>query len=479
MSYTTIYVFAGVKRENLKTLLRHECRDLDRAEGKEVTHSNKLIRSHLTDLNATYTCDGKGGFRALGSVDEICDFVDDKIASARNFRENPKTGKRTPVKVREGDSVVTEFVLELDPEFTRDQSVSRREYELLGPAAFPADAETMSKEKMELTVKYLHAMRDKVIEQFGESNVAWISENWDESHPHIHMGIVNMTEDGQLSRQKVFHGGRGKKTQSQEFCRRLHDDMREHLRAQGYDARLDRTSEGKGVTLAEYKAEAERVRVERLKRAEAEAETAKVKARETGYAEGKEIALEGARKVSAKLSKREQVLDEREADLDARASAIRDAESEVETVRASALREAEKKRAEAEETARELTAKARADRQAAETLRSEAESKLREANEKLANASVGMSSEAAFRDLLKTMTKHPAFTDAAKEAALAMQQAVYPWNKPHGTKDAKNIDAYLRKRANDLKQRREADMRAVQQATTFETGKGAYDGLGG
>lgn len=260
--YTTPIRWIGYQRNKIGGALRHLVRDVDRQNGEEVNHSNENIFPELTDMNSSYVPDGNGGFRQIADRREVLDFIDSKIDGARNFRVKRDPDTKEPlrdeagevikkyVKIRKDANVVVEVVLALDPNFYDLPPYEERSDEKGRPlpTTFFLDDDQMAK-----TVKYLHVMRDSFIDYVGRDKIAYIAEHWDETNPQFHIGFVPITEDGQLSEKQFFDGHKGRGA-AQAAYRKVHDCIRNDLRAAGYEATMERVSEGsKGVSVNAYK----------------------------------------------------------------------------------------------------------------------------------------------------------------------------------------------------------------------------------
>lgn len=235
--WTTSYRWAGVTRGNIGGLVRHDCRDVDLANGVEVEHSNEDIDASMTHLNETKVNDGSGRLIDCTSSQQWIAFLDRRISETQNTR-TLKDGTIVPVAVRKDASVAVEFVLQLDPEFTGES----------------VDA---SPEKQAEVNRLLDVMIDEVVEQMGAENVIGYSKHWDEGHPHVQLMAVPVTDDGQLSMKQKL--GAPTKTAAQAKYSALHDSMRERLRGAGYDATDERVDAGKRhLGLAEFKKQRDR-----------------------------------------------------------------------------------------------------------------------------------------------------------------------------------------------------------------------------
>ncbi|WP_155941747.1 plasmid recombination protein [Propionimicrobium lymphophilum] len=260
--YTTPIRWIGYQRNKIGGALRHLVRDVDRQNGEEVNHSNQNIFPELTDMNTSYVPDGNGGFRQIADRREVLDFIDLKIDGARNFRVKRDPDTKEPlrdeagevikkyVKIRKDANVVVEVVLALDPNFYDLPPYEERSDEKGRP--LPTTL-FLDDDQMAKTVKYLHAMRNSFIDYVGRDKIAYIAEHWDETNPQFHIGFVPITEDGQLSEKQFFDGHKGRGA-AQAAYRKVHDCIRNDLRAAGYEATMERVSEGsKGVSVNAYK----------------------------------------------------------------------------------------------------------------------------------------------------------------------------------------------------------------------------------
>lgn len=316
--YTTSFRMESYQRSNVGGILRHLMRDVDRQNGEEVRHSNQLIDSALTELNSSYVPDGNGSFRALGSRQEVLDFVESKIAGATNHRivKDKATGDkvRVPVKIRKDATVVIEGVLALDPNF---YEVAQDENELK-PVAPHLDSDKLAE-----TVKFLHAARDSLIKQVGTENIAYICEHWDETNPHLQIGFIPICEDGQLSKQKFFGGDKGR-LEAQKNYAKMHDVLRTDLQAAGYEATMERVSEGtKGVSVTAYKKRKKRERELDEKQQVLQRRESDLIADQRKLGDAMSKFSHESKSVVAKLNAKGQKLGEREALLDQKAERIK------------------------------------------------------------------------------------------------------------------------------------------------------------
>lgn len=248
--WSTSYRWAGVTRDNFVGLLRHDARDVDKQNGQEVAHSNSQIRPAYTELNVSLVNDGAGNLVPMKRVEEAIAFLDNCIAGSRNTRQvkDRKTGEcRTiPVAIRKDAAVAVEFVLMLDPRYTRDPRISDLEYDGMTPAqhaALAPDVAHMTADQIADVKAKLGAMVAEVVEVIGAHNVIAVTEQWDESHPHVQMLVVPRTSDGQISKKQVL--GAPTLGEAQSKYSAMHDSMRKRLRTVGYEATFERVDSGR------------------------------------------------------------------------------------------------------------------------------------------------------------------------------------------------------------------------------------------
>ena len=222
--FTASYSWKGFQRSEAKRLFRHDARDMEAEQGKEAACSNKLIRPEWMARNVTLMNDGAGNFVPMASVEDAMAIVDQHLSALQNTR-TLKDGTVVKVARRKDANALVGFVLQLDPRFTRDKSISDDEY-----AALPPDIATMSDEEIADTERYLDVMLDEVIEWMGVKNIVSVSTHWDETHPHVQVLAIPKFE-GQLSYTKKFGGG--SKARSQQLYCEAHDRMRQRLQDAG------------------------------------------------------------------------------------------------------------------------------------------------------------------------------------------------------------------------------------------------------
>lgn len=111
--------------------------------------------------------------------------------------------------------------------------------------------------------RYFETAKDFIADRYGEQNVIYATVHNDESTPHMHVGLVPVTEDGRLSAKDVF-GNR------MQFVK-LQDAFNAHVKAHGFDLERGLSSSKKHVEMAKFKEltayEAEKEAIEKYEQA--------------------------------------------------------------------------------------------------------------------------------------------------------------------------------------------------------------------
>jgi len=131
--------------------------------------------------------------------------------------KNVKPGK----KIRKDAVLVTEFLVTSDKPF----------FDKLSP----------DEQK-----RYFEKTKDFLAKRYGEQNLIYATVHNDEKTPHMHVGIVPVTEDGRLSAKEVV----GNRMQ----LVKLQDDFNAHVKALGYNLERGVSSSRKHVEMAKFKA---------------------------------------------------------------------------------------------------------------------------------------------------------------------------------------------------------------------------------
>ena len=211
------------KKGDVRGLLHHVARDVDKEQGREVRHSNELIDGSRTADNETGVWDDKtGDWEACTDTRQIEQALSARLATVTK-------------PLRKDAVVLRPLIIQLDPEwYAAHQSEDERDQAAL--------------DMMEWAGKTV-----------GPQNLVYVSRHQDESNEHLHMGFCPVTEDGRLSQKDWFS--------SPARLREMHQDFREFMRDKGYDIELERKKPGKHAKRlpeAEYRdyAELERQRRE-------------------------------------------------------------------------------------------------------------------------------------------------------------------------------------------------------------------------
>lgn len=94
--------------------------------------------------------------------------------------------------------------------------------------------------------RYFETAKDFIADKYGEHNIIYATVHNDEKTPHMHVGLVPVTDDGRLSAKDVF----GNRLQ---FVK-LQDDFNAHVKAHGFDLERGVSSNRKHLDMAKFKA---------------------------------------------------------------------------------------------------------------------------------------------------------------------------------------------------------------------------------
>ena len=94
--------------------------------------------------------------------------------------------------------------------------------------------------------RYFETAKDFIADKYGEHNIIYATVHNDERTPHMHVGLVPVTDDGRLSAKDVF----GNRLQ---FVK-LQDDFNAHVKAHGFDLERGVSSNRKHLDMAKFKA---------------------------------------------------------------------------------------------------------------------------------------------------------------------------------------------------------------------------------
>ncbi|WJE14013.1 MobV family relaxase (plasmid) [Halobacillus sp. ACCC02827] len=153
----------------------------------------------------------------------------ENISYAKTIRR--MTDERVSRKVRADAVLVSEFFVSASPEYMKGLSDQEQ------------------KEYFETAFNHL---KDK----YGEQNVLYATVHKDEATPHMHLGIVPITEDGRLSAKDYFHG----KTK----IRAIQDDFHKHMTTHGFEIDRGDPSEKKHKDVHQFKLDERKKELEQL-----------------------------------------------------------------------------------------------------------------------------------------------------------------------------------------------------------------------
>lgn len=94
--------------------------------------------------------------------------------------------------------------------------------------------------------RYFETAKDFIADKYGEQNIIYATVHNDEKTPHMHVGLVPVTDDGRLSAKDVF----GNRLQ---FVK-LQDAFNAHVKAHGFDLERGLSSNRKHLDVGRYKA---------------------------------------------------------------------------------------------------------------------------------------------------------------------------------------------------------------------------------
>ena len=176
MSYSIVRVSKVKSGTNTTGIQKHVQRENNNYENEDIDHSK-------THLNYDLVNDNKQNFNNL---------IEEKL-------EQNYTSKR---KIR------TDAVKHIDGLITSDN-------------------EFFNNQKPEDTKQFFEHAKDFLEEEYGKDNLLYATVHMDEKTPHMHYGVVPITDDGRLSAKEVV----GNKKALTEF----QDRFNEYVKQRGYD----------------------------------------------------------------------------------------------------------------------------------------------------------------------------------------------------------------------------------------------------
>ncbi|PSA88743.1 plasmid recombination protein [Bacillus atrophaeus] len=158
------------------------------------------------------------------------DLVNEKpISYSKAIHE--KIEGRVKRKVRADAVLVSEFLITASPDYMNGLS----------------DAEQR---------RYFETAVDHLKEKYSAENMLYATVHMDEATPHMHVGIVPITEDGRLSAKDFFNGKLKMKA--------IQDDFHRHMVENGFDLVRGEPSEKKHENVHQYKINQRQAELERL-----------------------------------------------------------------------------------------------------------------------------------------------------------------------------------------------------------------------
>lgn len=131
-----------------------------------------------------------------------------------------KIGEKVKRKPRANSVVLSEFLVTASPEYMRSLSAEEQK-------------------------KYFEKSLEFIQDRYGEKNTLYAVVHQDEATPHMHVGVIPITEDGRLSAKDIFN---------RQELRELQEKFPEHLQENKFEVvRGERGSEKKHLTSQEYK----------------------------------------------------------------------------------------------------------------------------------------------------------------------------------------------------------------------------------
>lgn len=209
---------AKYQKDNVKGYGNHVFR---KSNDKKINHSNEKIDESKTPLNEDYFIDGE-------SFDER---IDKRIKDYHGRK-----------KLRSNAVYVRGIILQ--------------------PSADIFEGKTQDEQK-EIMSRFTEDVFPWLERNFTRENIMGMSEHHDETNPHLHVAIMPMTSDGRLRQNEFF--------KSPAHLAKMHRDLREHMNNLGWDFDTENKYENaKGYDTKEYKANAEAIEDNRIKKGEIE-----------------------------------------------------------------------------------------------------------------------------------------------------------------------------------------------------------------
>ena len=193
------------KKEAITGIQKHNQR-----EGKES--KNKDIDSDRTSLNYDLVNGEKIKYH-----EKIKEMIDARV-------------KR---KIRADAVLISEFFISASPEYMNTLSDGQQKF-------------------------YFQEAYEHISEKYGRHNILYAVVHYDESTPHMHVGVVPITEDGRLAAKSYFHG--------RTKIKAIQDDFHTHMSMKGFKIERGKSSEVKHKSVHEFKKEERQKELNQLER---------------------------------------------------------------------------------------------------------------------------------------------------------------------------------------------------------------------
>lgn len=193
------------KKEAITGIQKHNQR-----EGKES--KNKDIDSDRTSLNYDLVNGEKIKYH-----EKIKEMIDARV-------------KR---KIRADAVLISEFFISASPEYMNTLSDGQQKF-------------------------YFQEAYEHISEKYGRYNILYAVVHYDESTPHMHVGVVPITEDGRLAAKSYFHG--------RTKIKAIQDDFHTHMSMKGFKIERGKSSEVKHKSVHEFKKEERQKELNQLER---------------------------------------------------------------------------------------------------------------------------------------------------------------------------------------------------------------------
>lgn len=271
MGWTTSARWERRTSKEAKALHKHEARDLA-SPGRG--HRNQDIDPARIGDNVVLVSDEDGRLIPSTEPGDWARAIDRNLARVKGARydeaedqwydEVTIRGKKGERKRRSDKTEVIDVVLQLDPDFTGPIVAGHYPvYDDAGHVRLDENGEEitqwhddMTPEKREECQRLLMAMVGTFAVLVGPRNIVGVAIQWDETHPHVHLQLTPISEDGKLDWKTFIDGP--------VATSRFHDKIRLDLQAEGYDATMERVTDGaKHLGQEKFKARKDHERAER------------------------------------------------------------------------------------------------------------------------------------------------------------------------------------------------------------------------